>query len=384
MAFFRNRAINRVNAHYAVQSFATASGGLFLLVFLIRAGLTVPQAFLAFAGILAGRFVIRPAVLPLGKRIGLRRLLAVGSLAMSAQYLAVARVHGLGPPVVVFCALSSVGEALYWPAFHAYFAALGDEEHRGHQVGSREAMAAVIGIVAPLLAAWSLLSLGGPWTFAGVAVIQGLSALPLIGAPDVAIPRRAPGAFRAARSGMLLFALDGWNGACFYYVWQVALFVSVKQNLAAYGGAMALAAATGAAAGMLLGRHIDQGHGRRSVIPIYGLTAVVVLARAASVGSPWLAALANLPGPILAATLVPVLMTPAYNLAKASPCVLRFHIASEGGWDIGCCSACLAAAALTAAGAPLSAPLLLALPGMLVVVLVLRRYYGRRVAAMPA
>lgn len=375
MAFLRNAAINRVNAHYAVQSFATASGGLFLLVFLIRAGLSTPQAFLAFAGILAGRFVFRPLVLPLGKRIGLKRLLIAGSFAMAAQYLVVARVHGLGPPLAVFCVVSSLGEALYWPSFHAYFASLGDEEHRGHQIGFREGVAAAIGIVAPLLAAWSLLTLGPPATFAAVGATQALSAIPLLGAPEVSIALRAPGAFRAARAGILLFALDGWISASFYFVWQVALFVSVRQSLAAYGGAMALAAATGAAASVLLGRHIDRGHGRRSVIPIYAVTAVVILARAASVGSPWLAALANLPGPIVAATLVPVLMTPTYNLAKASPCVLRFHIASEGGWDVGCCAACLLAAAATASGLPLSVPLLLALPGMLILVLVLRRSY---------
>ncbi len=377
MAFLRNAAINRVNAHYAVQSFATASGGLFLLVFLIRAGLSTSQAFLAFAGILAGRFVFRPLVLPLGKRIGLKRLLIFGSFAMAAQYLVVARVHGVGAPLAMFCVVSSLGEALYWPSFHAYFASLGDEEHRGHQIGFREGVAAGLGIVAPLMAAWSLLALGPPLTFALVGVVQALAAIPLLGAPDVAVLPSASGAFRAARMGILLFALDGWMGACFYSVWQVALFVSVHENFAAYGGAMALAAAAGAAASMLLGRHIDQGHGRRSVIPIYAVTAVVIGARAASVGSPWLAALANLPGPIVAATLIPVLMTPAYNLAKASPCALRFHIASEGGWDVGCCSGCLAAAAVTASGLPLTVPLLMALPGMLVLVLVLRRYYGR-------
>ena len=64
---------------------------------------------------------------------------------------------------------------------------------------------------------------------------------------------------------------------------------------------------------------------------------------------------ANALGALLLPLLIPALGTAVYNLAKASPCPFRFHMATEGGWDVGCFAACLLAAALLAAGAPLSA-----------------------------
>jgi hypothetical protein len=64
-----------------------------------------------------------------------------------------------------------------------------------------------------------------------------------------------------------------------------------------------------------------------------------------------------------------------YNLAKASPCPFRFHMATEGGWDIGCFAACLLAATLLATGVPLSATHLLVLPGVAACVLLLWRQY---------
>jgi hypothetical protein len=70
-------------------------------------------------------------------------------------------------------------------------------------------------------------------------------------------------------------------------------------------------------------------------------------------------------------------MTPVYNLAKASPCALRFHIAAEGAWDVGCCAGCLLAALLVAGGAPLSAVMLLGFAGVAGQVFLLRRYYQR-------
>jgi hypothetical protein len=75
--------------------------------------------------------------------------------------------------------------------------------------------------------------------------------------------------------------------------------------------------------------------------------------------------------------LSPVLGTATYNLAKASPCPLRFHMATEAGWDIGGVLACLGAAGLLVLGAPLSVALLLGAPGVAAGAFLLRRQYPR-------
>jgi len=381
MAFFGNDAVNRVNLHYGVQALATGAGGVFFFAFLLRAGISVPATLATFAAIVAARFALRPLILPLGKRWGLRPLVIAGALLTAAQYAMLGEVRGLGAWLAAFGLVSALADTFYWPSYHAYFAALGDAEHRGHQIGAREAVAAVIGIVAPLIGAWSLVTVGPIWTFWAVAAVQALSAVPLLFAPNVPVLAAAPGVFRAARPGMALLAADGWLGGTFYFVWQVALFVSLGRSLAAYGGAVALAALVGAVIGLFLGRHIDRGHGRRAVIIAYAVTAGVVLVRAASLGSPWLAVAGNALGAFVSALVIPAEMTAVYNLAKASPCPLRFHIATEGAWDVGCGSATLVAAALSAGGVSLAAALLLALPACGASAWMLWRYYGANPAA---
>ena len=69
------------------------------------------------------------------------------------------------------------------------------------------------------------------------------------------------------------------------------------------------------------------------------------------------------------------MLTPVYNLAQASPCPLRFHIVAEGGWDVGCFAAAVTAAACTAAGLSLAAPILAALLGVMAAILLLLRQY---------
>ena len=58
MAYLANNAVNRVNLHYGVQALAQASGGAFYLVFLLRAGLSIPQTFVVLASIFSGRLML--------------------------------------------------------------------------------------------------------------------------------------------------------------------------------------------------------------------------------------------------------------------------------------------------------------------------------------
>jgi len=384
MAFLRNRTVNLINLHYGIQALAQGMGGVFFVVFLLRAGLSVPAALCAMTAILAGRFTLRPLVLVLARLWGLKPMVVIGTIGIALQYPMLAEVHGIGWALAALVLIASVGDTFYWSSYHAYFATMGDSEHRGHQVGAREALAAVAGIVAPLIGAWSLIAFGPRIAFGAVGVVQACAAIPLLGTPSVKIARAAPGAFRAAREGIALFAADGWFAAMYVFVWQIALFLALRESYSAYGGAMALSALVGAASGMLLGRNIDAGHGGRAVLIAYAVIAAVTLLRAASLGTPWLAVGANALGALSACLQVPAMMTAVYNLAKASPCPLRFHIAAEGGWDAGCAAGCLTAAALAAAGISLAFALVLALLGTAASVILLRRYYARTGAAIAA
>lgn len=380
MSFLGNDAINRVNLQGGIASLAHGVGQLFLLVFLIRQGFGAPAAFLVMAAIVALRFAVRPLMLPLAIRFGLKPLLITGVVAIGVQLPILAEVRGLDGALVAFALTSALGEVLYYVPRNAYFAAAGDVEHRGKQVAVAQALEALGNVVAPILGAWGMIAAGPRWTFGLAALVQVLSVVPLIGVPNIAVPREAPGAWTAARPAALIIAMDGWFDAGFIYVWQAALFLTLGQSYSAYGGWMAAAGLVGAVCGLAMGHHVDLGHGRRSVLIAYGVAAGVAAFRAASLGSPWLAGIANAVGGVVFPLLVPPLGTVTHNLAKASPCALRNKIASEGGWDVGCFAVCLAAAALAQAGAPSWLWMAITAPGAIAGGAVLWRYFPKRAA----
>lgn len=376
MAFFRSRMVNLLNLHYGIHSIALSGAGAFFAVYLLKAGLSVAWVLGSLALILAGRFLIRPIVVPLAVRFGMRPLVIAGTCLTAVQYPLLAAVHGVGPALFVLCAIAALCDTFYWSSYHAYFAALGNHEHRGSELGAREAIAAMAGIVSPLATGILLVAFGPLVAFGSAAVLQVSAALPLFFTPEVAVAHKVPGAFKAAIPGMVLFLADGWIAAGYGFVWQIVLFLSLAESFTAFGGALALAALVGAAAGLLLGRLIDAGHGRRAVWYGLGALAVTTILRAVSPGHALLAVIANALGALVVCLYIPTLMTAVYNQAKSSPCALRFHVAAEGAWDVGAASGCLVAATLAAFGVALSVPIMLSLLGAAALFLELRRYYA--------
>ena len=59
MAFFHNRAINLLNLHYGIHCITLYGGGAFFLVYLLRAGLSIPGVLGSLSLILVGRFALR-------------------------------------------------------------------------------------------------------------------------------------------------------------------------------------------------------------------------------------------------------------------------------------------------------------------------------------
>ena len=375
MAYFQNSAVNLLNLHYGIHSLALSGTGAFYTVFLFKAGVPIPAVLASLAAILLGRFLLRPAILPLATRLGLKPLLIAGTIGSGLQYLVLAEVHGIGGYLFALIAATAVADTLYWTSYHAYFASLGDAVHRGQQIGAREAIVAIVGIAAPLVAGWALVVFGPRVAFGATGLVIVLAAAPLLWTPNIVVPRTAPRAFRAALPGVLLFVADGWMAAGLVFVWRLALFISLGEQFQAFGGAMAIAALVGAAGGLMLGRFIDAGHGGRAVFIALGVVVSATLLRAVSYGDPTLAIVANAFGALMASLYVPTVMTSVYNQAKLSPCVTRFHIATEGGCDIGGGAALLLCAGLLHVGTPIGVTVATALVGAVGSFALLRRYY---------
>lgn len=372
----RATRLGAITLHSALQSLAENTGGLFMTAFLVRQGVSQPLALLAMAGLLMTRFAMRPAVLPLAVRRGLRFVVLLGVVVRALGYVLLGFVHAADAWMLAYVLAMGLGNVLYWTAWHGFNAAIADGDRRGRQVSLQQAATAAVSIVAPVLGGLIHDMMGPVSGFCLIAAIQLAAIVPLLRAGDARVAAQVPSQRAILRFAGPLYCAEGLHVGAAVVVWNLALFVSLGERFGAFGGAMALAGLCAAGASLLIGQRIDAGHGRLMVPLAYGGAGLAVLVKAAAWHHPLAAVLATALGAIVSPVTQVALLAPLYAMARAAPCPLRFAMATEAGWDLGCTLACVLAAGALTLGAGWTWPILSGLVGVATVTIMLARWYA--------
>jgi MFS family permease len=373
--------LRAVTLHSALQALAENTGGLFMAAFLVRQGVSQPLALAALAALMMTRFAMRPLVLPLAVLLGLRAVLLAGIVVRAGGYVLLGFVAHADGWMLGYVLAMGLGSVLYWTAWHGYNAAIASHATRGQQVSLQQAASSAVAIVAPVLGGLIHDRLGPVAGFVLIAGIQLAAALPLWRAPEVRVAEQARVDRTVIRFAQPLYMAEGLHSGAVNVVWNLALFVSLGERFGAFGGAMALAGASAAGASLLIGRRIDAGQGRAMVPLAYGAAAVAVVIKTLA----WRHPLAAIAATALGALVTPItqvaLLAPLYAMARRSACPLRFAMATEAGWDMGCALACLLAAGALALGASYAWPILAGLAGVATVMQMLAHWYRQPLQA---
>lgn len=376
-----NTTIRRVYAHSALQSIVEGAGGLFVVGFFVRQGLSYPLALASFAAVLLSRFGLRGAILPLALRIGLRNVLLLGIAVRALSFAMLPWVTGLDATLIGYILLSGLGSVLYWTGYHAFMSAVGSEGALGRQVSVQQAVTAIVGIVAPILGGFLLVSAGPMLAFMAVAALQAAAALPLLGAPNPPVDHTSQPDSALLGFARKLYFAEGVQAGCAVVIWNLALFAALGEHFDSFGGALAVAGIGAAAGSLLIGKMIDGGRGHHSLTLAYGLSAATIAIKALAYAHPWAAIAATALGALVTPMTATAMLSPLYAMAQRSNCVLRFNMATEGGWDLGCAGACLVTAAMLAGGFSFRLPILLGLASVATIAAMLARWYATEQAA---
>lgn len=357
MSYFANRSFNLVYVHAALQAFASYGGEAFAFVYLLKAGIPAPLVLLAIGAMFGSRMIFRQLVLPLVRRVGLRRALVVAILAEAATYPILSQITGTGWLLFGYLALWAFSSSLYWTTYHSYVALMGDNHARGKQTSAIELIGMGMGILAPVVTGVLLTAFSPIVAFGTVAAAMALSTVPVLLGPEVAVAPQAEMPREARVAARTILFADGLRSGSFHFTWLIALFLTLGSSYAAFGGAMALSGLVGAVGGLFLGRAIDLGRGLGAVQIGFAALGIAAVARMFGWPVPVLAVAANAAAALAWPLYATAFNARVYNLARQSPCPLRFHIVAEGGWDLGTCLSCLAAAALLYLGFDFHLPL---------------------------
>lgn len=372
--------------HCAASQASTSLAGGFVGAYLIKLGLSLPAALSVYAVILAVRFVLRLAVLPLVQRIGLRPALILGIGFGALQFWPL--TYAEDPRwLFIWTGTVALSESLYWPILHAASAISASGETRGRQIASRQAVTATIAVVAPLVGGYILTHFGPAADFCIAGAFLFLSALPVLQMDRISagpIPTLQASFRGTDRAGLAAFAADGWMASGLSLAWPMILFTTLGSHFDTFALSGSLAAFAGALAGLACGAAIDRGRRGAYLLAVSAALVAVFVLRTGVSWMPAAAHLANAMGSAVNGMYIPVFMSAIYERSKRSGAAYQFHLGAETGWDLGAIGGCLAAAATALLPLPSSAAMLPAALGIAAMYFSLRDEAAAVPAAVPA
>lgn len=203
------------------------------------------------------------------RRIGVRTLYAAAFGGLAASYIALgwAQLGGGGIAIGISLAAYLLHGVLFFPLYHLTVIRV-TAGRRGHHLGMFEMVAAVTGIISPVIGAFLIARFGYPALFSAVAVLAVASAMAYLrpqvrritfqyDAPLVspAYILRNPKAFRP----LFMF---GAREAVTLRIWPLAMFAS-SLTLQQIGWVTTAAIAVGTGVALLTGKMTDRLGGRR-------------------------------------------------------------------------------------------------------------------------
>ncbi len=373
--FFRNRAVNLINIHAAIKRFAIGVAEIFTAIYLYQLGLPLYQVFLVWISLFLIRAMIRPVGLWLAQKRGLRKSVLFGAVFFMGYYLLLGQVSGLDWWLALFIFYAAWADVFYWLPFHAYYAALGDHEDRGKQLGVRESLIGIASTAGPLIGGILINTLGFYAAFYTASILTLISTIPVYFAPEVKFGKEI--SFKKAwkeRAGFWLYVGDGWLYNAHIFTWNIILFILLG-NAATLGGLLSLAAFLQILAFLLLGNGIDNGSGKKIYRIGIILMILTIFGRAFLVETVTEVIFFDLIYALATCFYTPAVSTALYNSAKKSKNVLWFHFFAETGWDVGSTIALTFAALVTFLQFDPHWVLVFALGSFVVLNGVLGRYY---------
>jgi MFS family permease len=380
MDFFKNRQINLLNLHTILERFGASVVQVFGMVFLYKQGIELHIILFMWAGVYAIRFLVRPfSFYCIQKKIGLKKSLILGTITFAGVFPILAQIDGFGIWFFIFIVYWAISDTFYWLPFHAYYAAMGEVEHRGKHVGIREGATMIVNSIAPITGGFLIAHVGFWSAYLLATVVMILAIIPVLLTKNV-----SPGpdmSFKKAkkeldRRGLWLLFGDGifynFSGA----LWPIVLFLLVK-DIVLVGGIFTIQMIVTAGVTVFLGQTIDKGRGARVVNITFLLAALVVLGRGLYVYDVKSILTFEFFSALMACFYAASLYSANYNISKKSQNTQWYQFFGESGWDIGAFIAFMVAGFWSMGGLPLRYVMPFALIGMLIIWKVLSPYYKK-------
>lgn len=333
--FFKNRDMNRLYVHWVIYFLAEGIGWIFVPIYFLQNGFSLPQVLMMVAAMMAFRILFRLFYIWFYKYLQYKWGMVFGMAMMAAAVALLPYVLESNYVLAAFLMLFSGGATFYWVGFHCLFSFVGESADRGKNVAMIYSMLVLAEAFVPLASGLIAAVFGFDYLFIAAGIIMIVSLIPLI---SVVVP---PEPLTATLQESLKDPHCRWGGGYHLafgfldmanvFLWRIAAFILIG-DLVLYGGTLSAGMLALALIHLIIGVYVDRGKGRSLFMIGSGLALIQVIFRGLFATTPVSIAASE------SFTMGDKLMTLKdrlyYNFGEKSCHRFWYHFWGEVAWDI--------------------------------------------------
>jgi MFS family permease len=186
--YFAHDKMSEVYLTIALRSFALSLIGLFIPIFFFQHGFSLMEIFTFYAYYAAFSIVLLYFVTRLAVRIGPRYNILISMPLMIITFAMIYSVNDYSWSMPLIAFVYSLGENMFWIAFHAEFTQSSSQESRSKAVSLNYMIVTTLSVVAPLIGGLILYLYSFELLFLITGVLLIMAAIPLLFVSDIYSP----------------------------------------------------------------------------------------------------------------------------------------------------------------------------------------------------
>jgi len=201
LAFQASQEMREMYLSSAIRNFAVGAVGIFVPIYLFTLGFAIREILLFYLAVSVSYLLLLPLSGKLCRRHGYEHTILYSSPFLILYYLSLFAIPHHQAFIAAAAVMLAVQKALYWPGFHANFAAWSRSDEGGREVSNRTAINALAASFAPAIGGLVIAAWGFGALFIAVTVLVLLSNVPLLRTPELRADR--PFSYRVALSRLI-------------------------------------------------------------------------------------------------------------------------------------------------------------------------------------
>jgi len=233
--YLKHRELDDLYISSFIKNLSQSFISLFIPIYLISLGFNLQKIMIFYSILYLFLLLFYPPSLKLGSIIGIKKVMAIGTLLWIPGYLLLAEMSA-GFPYYIVAILFGAANAVYWGCFHVEFTKSVETNKEAKDLSIYKILLIITSVLGPLMGAYIIFLTSYSTLFIVASILAFISIIPLFLTKDIYVPKEKLNLkiiFSVDKKIKVLgYALEGFLAVIEEVLWPLFIYIILNDVLA--------------------------------------------------------------------------------------------------------------------------------------------------------